>query len=281
MRSEVTHSSNQKRVALLDDLVSANHILYDHGIVDGFGHVSVRHPERSDRFWLSASVAPGLVSPNDILTYDLHGQPIDAGDRKSYLERFIHSEIYGRRPDAMAVVHSHAATVLPFTVSTVRLRPICHMAGFLREVPRHDLRTATGRMTDLLVRDGTMGCGLAVQLGDNAVVLMRGHGFAAVGESLQEAVFRSIYTEHSARLQQNTIALGGDIVYLDDEEAVLAERANAGQYERPWRLWKRESEVTASSVTRLTRLTCRSDMRPHNGKRRRFPIKLANTGPVA
>src|ERR671919_1410876 len=100
--------------ALIDDLVSANHILYNEGVVDGFGHVSLRHPERSDRYLLARSLAPAVVKRDDIMEFDLESDPVDARGRRPYLERFIHGEIYRARPDVMSIVHSHSPSVIPF-----------------------------------------------------------------------------------------------------------------------------------------------------------------------
>src|SRR5437867_42002 len=118
---------------VLQDLVDANHILFNEGVVDAFGHVSVRHQERPDRFLLSRSMAPGLVGPEDIIEFDLNGRSLDSAGRPAYLERFIHAAVYRARPDVMAVVHSHSPSVVPFSVvKSVTLRPVCHMSGFLR-----------------------------------------------------------------------------------------------------------------------------------------------------
>jgi ribulose-5-phosphate 4-epimerase/fuculose-1-phosphate aldolase len=230
---------------IVADLVIANHILYDQGVVDGFGHISVRHPEQPDRFLLSRSSAPSLVQPDDIVEYDLDSNPVNASGVKSYLERFIHGEIYRTRPDVMSVVHSHSPSVIPFAVSSVPLRPVYHMAGFLRDVRKFEIRAASGRMTNMLVSDAGLGRSLAEVLGDSPVVLMRGHGVTAVGSSLKEAVFRAIYTEINARVQIQAIGLGGDIEYLSPQEAALAEEANSGVYDRPWQLWKRRVVSTA------------------------------------
>ena len=221
------------------DLVAANRILGGHGVLDGFGHVSARHPGRSDCYLLSRSLAPALVSADDIVAYDLDSQAIDGDARRPYLERFIHAGIYRRRPDVMAVVHSHSPSVIPFAASSVPLRPLYHMASFLwKQAPVFEIRERFGA-TDMLVRDRAQGDALAESLGDNAVVLMRGHGFCAVGESIPVAVFRAIYAETNAALQQRAIALGGAVTYLDENEARLSDATNRGVIARPWELWKK------------------------------------------
>lgn len=224
--------------SVIDDLVAANRILAGHGVLDGFGHVSARHPGRPDRYLLSRSLAPGLVTGDDVMTFDLDSTAADSDERRPYLERFIHGAIYRARPDVNAVVHSHSPSVIPFGASSVPLRPIYHMASFLgARAPVFEIRQRFG-VTDMLVRTGDQGLALAEALDDQAVVLMRGHGFCAVGESLPVAVFRAIYTETNAALQQQAIALGGTLTYLDPGEAELSEKTNRGVVDRPWALWK-------------------------------------------
>jgi ribulose-5-phosphate 4-epimerase/fuculose-1-phosphate aldolase len=224
--------------ALLDDLVAANRILAGLGVLDGFGHVSVRHPEHPDRFLLSRSVAPELVAPDDIMTFDLASAAQGGDTRNPYLERFIHGEIYAKRPDVKAVVHSHSPTVVPFAASSIKLRPIYHMSSFLRAgAPVFEIRMRFG-MTDMLIRNNDQGQALAHSLADGAVVLMRGHGFCTVGDSIPVAVFRAVYTQANAALQQQAIALGGMVTYLDVDEAVRADETNRGVIARPWELWR-------------------------------------------
>ena len=225
---------------LIEDVVTANRVLAHYGVLDGFGHVSARHPERPDRFLLSRSLAPELVTAADVMTFDLDGNAVDGDARKPYLERFIHGEIYRVRADVHAVVHSHSPSVIPFTASSVRLRPVYHMSGFLSGGPPvFDIRKGFG-CTDMLVRDRSQGAALAAELGDQGIVLMRGHGFVAVAGSVPVAVYRAMYTEQNAAIQQKAIALGGTVTYLDLEEARLAEATNRGVSDRPWELWKRK-----------------------------------------
>jgi ribulose-5-phosphate 4-epimerase/fuculose-1-phosphate aldolase len=223
---------------IVDDLVSANRILAGMEVLDGFGHVSARHPDRPDRYLLARSLAPALVTADDIMAFDLASDPVDGDARAPYLERFIHGGIYARRPDVRAIVHSHSPAVVPFTASSVRLRPIYHMSSFLRAgAPVFDIRTHFG-LTDMLVRNAGQGTALADQLGYGAVVLMRGHGFCAVGDSIPNAVFRAVYTQSNAALQQQAIALGGTVTYLEDDEAEQSEASNRRVIARPWELWK-------------------------------------------
>ena len=224
--------------ALLDDLVAANRILAGLGVVDGFGHVSVRHPERADRYIMSRSIAPEQVTRDDLMLFDLASMPQDGDTRAPYVERFIHGAIYAHRPEVMSVVHSHAAAVVPFAASTVELKPIYHMSSFLHTgAPVFEIREKFG-MTDMLIRNAAQGEALAETIGKGAVVLMRGHGYCAVGADIAEAVFRAYYTQVNAELQQRAIGLGGDVTFLADEEGVLYDETNRKVIGRPWALWK-------------------------------------------
>jgi ribulose-5-phosphate 4-epimerase/fuculose-1-phosphate aldolase len=225
--------------ALIDDLVAANRILYRQGVVDGFGHVSVRHSQRPHHFLLSRNMAPSLVTAADILEYDGDGQPVDKHAPPVYLERFIHSEIFRARPDVVAVVHSHSPAVVPFGVVTgVPLRAVCHMSSFLgATTPIFEIRDTVGPANDMLIRDARLGAALARSLADRPAVLMRGHGSTVVGNSLRQAVFRAVYTEVNAKLQAEALRLG-PVTYLTDQEAELSAAVNATQINRAWDLWK-------------------------------------------
>ncbi len=222
-----------------DDLVIANHILAKHGVVDGFGHVSIRDPDHAGRFIIARSMAPALVSIDDLMEIDLDGNPVAPDAPRAYLERFIHSEIYRVRPDILAVIHHHSPSVIPFGVTGVPLRPIYHMSGFLGAgVPVFDIRCDAGE-TDMLIRSPALGCAHAACLGQAAATLMRGHGATVVGTSLQQVVYRAIYMEMNARLQGDALRLG-PVQYLTETEARLAAETNDGQVQRPWELWARE-----------------------------------------
>lgn len=228
---------------LVADLVTANHILYDQHVVDAFGHVSVRHDKRPDRFLLARSMAPALVTAADILEFDLDGNPIAAAGRPVYLERFIHSEIYRVRPDVVAIVHSHSHAIIPFgVVRSHKLRAIFHMSAFVgTETPIFEIRECTGDGSDLLVRNAELGAALAKSLGPKAVVLMRGHGVTVAAPSLQEAVYRGVYVDVNARLQLQAIELGA-VNYLTEAEGRAAAATNASQIGRAWDLWKMQVE---------------------------------------
>ena len=224
--------------ALIEDIVIGSRILAEFGVLDGFGHVSARDPQNPGHFLMSRSLAPALVTADDIMAFDLDGNAVDPRGRSVFLERFIHSEIYKARPDVMAVVHTHSPGVIPFGVSHVPLRPMYHNAAFLAVgVPVWDIRKDFGE-TDMLVRDPARGKSLAEALGDKPVVLMRGHGDATVGPSVKMAVFRAYYTDVDARLQAQALALGGDVNYLTPGEGEKADAVNAVVIDRIWNLWK-------------------------------------------
>ena len=226
---------------MLDELVAANHILYQHGVVDGFGHVSVRDPRDASRFWMSRSMAPGLVTAEDVLPFDLDCNPLIPDAPPVYAERFIHGEIYRVRPEVMSVVHSHAPSLIPFgAVSDVPLMPLYHMSSFLGTgAPIFEIRDHAGQSSDLLIREPALGEALAKTLGDSAVILMRGHGATVVGTEIRQAVFRAIYAAESAALQAQALRLG-PVTYLTAGEAENAARANDIHMGRAWDLWMRD-----------------------------------------
>ena len=224
--------------ALLEDIVVGSRILADFGVVDGFGHVSARHPTNPNHFLMSRSLAPALVTADDIMEFDLDGNPVDARGRTVFLERFIHSEIYKARPDVMSVVHTHSPGVIPFSVSKVPLRAMFHNPAFLAVgVPVWDIRKDFGE-TSMLVANAALGKSLADTLGDKPVVLMRGHGDVTVGPTVKMAVFRAYYTDVNAKLQAQAIALGGEPNYLTPGEGVKADQTNFAVMDRIWNLWR-------------------------------------------
>ena len=229
------------RKGLIDDLVSANHILFKEGVVDGFGHVSMRTETDPERFMLSKSIAPATVTARDVMEFGMDGEPLNPRGRRPYLERYIHSEIYRARPDVQAVVHSHSPALIPFGITGTSLRPVFHMSGFLGSAtPIFEIREAGGPATDMLIRDRKLGAALARTLGAAPFALMRGHGSVAVGATLKQVVYRAIYAEVNARLQSEALRLGA-ITYLNDAEAANAARTNDGVIDRPWELWKKRA----------------------------------------
>jgi ribulose-5-phosphate 4-epimerase/fuculose-1-phosphate aldolase len=228
---------------LVVDLVTANHILYDQHVVDAFGHVSVRHDKRPDRFLLARSMAPAMVTAADIIEFELDGTPGDAAGRAVYLERFIHGEIYRARPDVGAVVHSHSHAVIPFgAMRSHKLRAIFHMGGFIgTETPIFEIRECVGDGSDLLISNNALGAALAKSMGPRSVVLMRGHGATVVGPTLPEAVYRGVYVDINARLQLQAIGLG-PVNYLTEAEGQATAATNATQVSRAWNMWKSQVE---------------------------------------
>jgi ribulose-5-phosphate 4-epimerase/fuculose-1-phosphate aldolase len=186
---------------LIEDLVAANRILADQGVLDGWGHVSVRHPRDPNRYLLSRSRAPELVSIDDILEFDLGSNPVDAEGRSLYTERFIHGEIYKARPDVMAIVHTHAPALIPFSITKVQLKPVYHRSAFVSAgIPVFEIRERAG-MTDMLIRDKALGRALADALGNHPAALMRGHGAVIVGASaLMNADFAPIASNANCKM---------------------------------------------------------------------------------
>ena len=240
MNGNVLTSGGPVAGDLIEDLAAASRILASQGVVDAFGHVSMRHPSAPDRYLMARAVAPALVTPGDIIDYDMDSRPVNANGRDSFLERFIHGEIYKARPEIASVVHSHSPSVIPFGLVGAPMRAMFHNAGFLAGgVPVFDIRERFGA-TDLLVSSEPRGRALAEVMGQSDIVLMRAHGSVACGPALQSAVFRAVYTEVNARIQHWTTALaaGGPIAALDVEEGRLADPINRTAGMRAWNLWR-------------------------------------------
>lgn len=224
-------------------LARANHILFQKGILDAFGHVSARDAADPELFLLSRNLAPALVREGDLLRFDLDGRLQTSSQAQVYLERFIHAAIYRRRPDVQAIVHSHAASVLPYgLVPAAKFCPVCHMAGFLgRSTPVFEIRKYCGDNSSLLIRSLELGLQLADDLGDAPLVLMRGHGMTVVGDSIEEAVFRAVYAETNARIQSAAHQLG-EATVMSEMEALAVDAANTKQIRRAWDFWALEAQ---------------------------------------
>jgi len=222
---------------ILEDVAAASRILVDQGVFDAAGHVSMRHPQRPDRFLMSRSLAPQLVSADDIMEFTLDCTPQD--DRKPFIERFLHGGIYKKRSDVMAIAHGHSAAVIPFGLVKTPMRATYHNAAFLAAgVPVFDIRDRFGA-TDIVISSADRGAALAEALGDKNVLLLRAHGFVAVAPNIESAVFRAIFTEVSARVQLQAATLGGEIAALDEEEGRKADAINLATVGRSWELWKK------------------------------------------
>jgi ribulose-5-phosphate 4-epimerase/fuculose-1-phosphate aldolase len=218
------------------DLVAANHILAHNGVLDSFGHVSIRDPRNPNRYLQMQAIAPRDVAVSDLITFDLDSNAINARGRPVYRERFIHGEIYKVRPDVNAVIHSHSPGVIPFGVTEKPLRAIFHNGHFLGHgVPVWEIRHTAGEKNGMLVNTAELGKSLAQSLGGGSVVLMRGHGDAVAGPDLKTTVFRAIYTEVNARLQMQAVALGGPINFLNQYE-----QAKTQNVDRPWDMWRKQ-----------------------------------------
>src|SRR3569833_547212 len=226
---------------VLEDLITANRILAHEKVLDSFGHVSIRHPKKSDRFLLSRARAPQMVQVEDIMEFTLDGTSVGREPGKPYSERFIHAALYEARPEVNAVVHNHSPSVIPFSVTkTRRMRPIMHMCAPIgSDIPTWDIRDTFGDRTNLLVTDLAMARDLAKCLGANTVALMRGHGSTVVARDLREVVFTSVYMEMNANLLMQSLTLGdGEVTYLSDGEIEAITKGRAGfTFERGWENW--------------------------------------------
>jgi HCOMODA/2-hydroxy-3-carboxy-muconic semialdehyde decarboxylase len=223
--------------AAVRDLVLANRVLANEGVLDAFGHVSTRHPANPTRYLMSRAVAPLLVQGEDIVVMDLDSNPVGESSSALFIERYIHGEIYRRRPDVQAVVHSHSPTTIPFGVSGVKMRPVSHMSGFLEPaVPVFDIRDEL-KNSDMLVRTPALGVALAETLGNRPVALMRGHGNVVVAPDIKIAVYRAIYCELNARLQLQALQLDSKPRFLAAGEAENSDASNMKVVARAWRYW--------------------------------------------
>jgi ribulose-5-phosphate 4-epimerase/fuculose-1-phosphate aldolase len=237
---------------MLDDLVLANRILFALGVLDGYGHVSVRDPKDPHHFFLARSLAPALVTLDDIMVFDRDAEPVEERGRAMYSERYIHGEVYRVRPDVHSVVHSHSPTVIPFSISKTALRPVYHMASFIPQaVPVFEIRE-TAPVGDLLIKSNALGRALARTLGQNSVALMRGHGNVVVGPDLRYAVFRAYYTEINARLQLQAHTLEGPLTFISAQESADTFGGTGITPHRAWEMWARS--VTAAETQTSGRL---------------------------
>ena len=225
----------------ISDLVAANRILANEGVLDAFGHVSVRHAEKGYTYFMSRSIAPALVTAADIIEHDFENNAVHAKDRdkKLYYERWIHGEIYKARPDVNAIVHSHSPTVVPFASTKAPLRPLLHNASFLGfGAPIFEIRNVL-KHSDLMISSAPLGKAMVDAMGSASVVLLRGHGNVVVGPTIPITVFRAYYTEINARQQLNAMALSpGDVVYMDMGECETTDKVMQSVAGRPWDLWK-------------------------------------------
>jgi ribulose-5-phosphate 4-epimerase/fuculose-1-phosphate aldolase len=228
---------------LIEDLVAASRILADQGLLDGWGHVSVRHNRDPNRYLMSRGLAANLVTAKDIIEFDLDSRPVDTHGLPMsalFTERYIHGEIYKARPDVIAVVHTHAPSLIPFGVTKVPLQPMYHRSAFISfGVPVFEIRERAG-MTDMLIRNATLGRNLAEAVGNHPAALMRGHGAVIVGPSLPRVVGRTIFLALNATLQAEAMRMGAPITYMDPEEARKIEEREGHGLARTWEGWKQK-----------------------------------------
>ena len=228
---------------LIEDLVTANHVLAKYGIVDSFGHVSIRHPDKPDRFFLSCSRAPERVKRDDIVEFNLDCEPIDAKGKHLYTERPIHGGAYQARPDVMSVIHNHSPGVIPYGITGHKLRPVMHMCASIgHDVPIWDQHKKFGD-TDLLVTSMAMGRDLCKTLGKGRTSLMRGHGAVVVGAELRATVYTAVYLELNAKLQMQAEAMSKKVKFLTKGETQkVAATTSMANINRAWENWCRKAD---------------------------------------
>ncbi|KAF7453120.1 Glutathione s-transferase like protein [Pyrenophora tritici-repentis] len=257
--------------ALLSTLITANHILSYHDVLDAFGHISVRNSNTNTTFFIALQLGPAVVSGlADIGEYLISdGSPVN-GTKGGYAERYIHSEILKRYPDINAVVHSHAEDVLPYTVIDTQLKPVYHMAGFLgASVPNFDIESAyqDSDPRDMLVNSPRLGAALAETFGVNetqptsplhTTILQRGHGFVTVGDGIEQVTDFAYYAASNARVQTKAVLLanagGGSVQYLSQQETRATTDMNKWIVFKPWKQWVREVERSGRPFTNKVRL---------------------------
>ena len=229
------------------DIVIANRILAQQGVLDAYGHVSMRHPSDPGRYFVARSLSPAIVEENDIIEFHLDGTTVDPNEKRPlYLERFIHGGVYEKRPEVKAVLHSHADDLLPFSISkTTRLRPVIHNVGDMGEtVPVWDIADKFGDETTLLVTDMAQARDLAGCLACNRLALMRGHGFVCVGKSINDLVRLAVFIPRNARVMMAAMRMG-DFISLSPGEIAARSRLDTESPAllRGWEFWAREAGV--------------------------------------
>lgn len=232
--------------AAVEELVIANHILYDQNAVDGYGHISVRNPANPDTFFLARSVAPSVVKVDDIMEFDMNGKALNGDTRVAYGERFIHSGVLKSRPDINSVIHGHASPILSYGLTGTTLKPVYHMSAFLGEgAPVFEIRNFSqpNPDTDMFVSSPELGDALSKTMGLQYFVLMRGHGYAAGADSIKKAVFRSVYAIQNASIQAEAMKMG-QVQYLTPGEEAASQATIEKTIGRPWQLWSERVKKT-------------------------------------
>ncbi len=245
---------------LIDELVITYRVLADHGVVDAYGHVSLRSPSNPQRYFISRALAPELVTRDDIMEFDLDSNPIDSKGRAMYLERYIHGEIYKVRPDVHAVVHNHSPSTIPFGVTDMKLQPLVNTGAFIGlGVPTFEIRDFQPS-GDIIIRNPHLGESLAGVLAEKPAALLRGHGTVVVASDLPAVAVRSIYLEVSAKLQIQSALLAaaagtGRVNYLDEGEIrdTVARQDGKRTWERAWQLWRAKAVAALKAEGALPR----------------------------
>lgn len=232
-------------VAAISELVIANRIISHLKLVDSFGHISVRNPENPQRYFMSRARAPGLVTKEDILEFNLDSTAVDLRGLRPYSERFIHGCLYKSRPDVLAICHNHAHELLPLAVTKVAMRPALHSAAVIgNEVPVWDIRDHFGD-TNMLVTTNEMGNSLAGAVGKGKAALMRGHGSVIVGKTVQDTVFTAFYLRLNGEVLIKAMSIGEPITYLSPGEIdrsgeLHSEAVSQG---RAWEEWCQQAGI--------------------------------------
>lgn len=221
---------------LVAALVTANRILANEGILDVFGHISVRSERNPEEFLLSCSRAPAAVTARDIMRYLLDGSQVTKTNDTPYVERIIHGAIYQARSDVRAVCHGHSDGILPFAVSGEAIRPVMHVGTmFWNGVGWFDSYDQGGNM---LVASPAEGRALALALGPRRGALLRNHGCVVVGANLAEAVMAAIYLDKNACIQSEVARLGRTL-FIEEDEARRGSKVfqMPAVQERAWGYW--------------------------------------------
>jgi len=246
IRNLLAQSTSSRDRVLVDELVLANRVLaHEIGVLDAYGHVSVRDTRNPNRYYRSRAISAGMVTAADVIEYDLDSKPVEGDRSDGYLERFIHGEIYKARPDVMAVIHAHSPELIAFGSSSVPLRNMIHTGAFINDgVPVFDVRKFGGTADDMLIRNPVLGKALAQSLSSKTAVILYGHGVAVVGASLPTAVSNAYFLNMNAKVEEQAIALGGTVSYLEREPGAKRPAnvapAGAAANNRAWEYWKRQ-----------------------------------------
>jgi HCOMODA/2-hydroxy-3-carboxy-muconic semialdehyde decarboxylase len=252
------------------ELALANRMVAHEGVLDAFGHVSVRHPDDPGRYFLSRSRAPELVEPGDLVEFTLDSEPVKPQTVRLYGERVIHGEIYKARPDVTAVCHHHSAAFMPYCVSGEEVVPVYHLGAVIgAKAPFWDQRDDFGD-TNLLVIKPEEGASLARALGPHWVVVMRRHGATVAGRTLREVVFRTIYSCRNAEYLTQAKLIGRPSP-LNAREAELAGEYNLGEgpVSRAWEYWSMRLEKAGEAPPRAARSAPRPTARARPASRAR------------